>query len=252
MMKCGLALPCVHSVLAMTHRSRVPLLPVGQVSSLNRPPPCGGLVLLPLLSQFSLELAVTRAFKASPKMKSTPFKPHHSISASPAKPSRPAEQSAWASVRHDPRDLLGRAGKASMFRRPQLRRQQMPAAEDVQRHIAVAIVIAVKERRLRVYPPAQDPAAGHRGRSRSRSRAQFRTPAAHPKVSTACSTCAGGRRSMKRPANRSTIPIARSVGCNSSAPTDVTLRRQIQPKTNVSRTAKSTALGYTLSASGRS
>ena len=45
----------------------------------------------------------------------------------------------------DPRDLLDRAGAAIDVRRPQLGRQQMPAAEHIQRQVAVAIVVAVEE-----------------------------------------------------------------------------------------------------------
>ena len=48
-------------------------------------------------------------------------------------------------LRDDPRDLLLRARAAVDVRRPELGRQQMPAAEHIERQVAVAIVIAVKE-----------------------------------------------------------------------------------------------------------
>ena len=45
----------------------------------------------------------------------------------------------------DARDLLDRPGAAVDVRRPELGRQQMPAAEHVERQIAVAVVVAVEE-----------------------------------------------------------------------------------------------------------
>jgi hypothetical protein len=50
-----------------------------------------------------------------------------------------------ADLRHDPRDLLLGTGRAVDVRAPQLRRQQVTTAEDVERQIAVAIVVAVEE-----------------------------------------------------------------------------------------------------------
>ena len=52
---------------------------------------------------------------------------------------------ARADLRHDAGDLLHRTGGAIDIRRPQLRGEQMPATEHVQRQIAVAIVIAMEE-----------------------------------------------------------------------------------------------------------
>ena len=52
---------------------------------------------------------------------------------------------AAADAADDPRDLLHRAGRAVDVRAPQLRRQQVTAAEDVERQVAVAVVIAVEE-----------------------------------------------------------------------------------------------------------
>ena len=52
---------------------------------------------------------------------------------------------ARADLADDPLDLLDRAGGAVDIGAPQLGRQQMPAAEDVERQVAVAVVIAVEE-----------------------------------------------------------------------------------------------------------
>ena len=53
-------------------------------------------------------------------------------------PSRP-------DLRDDPRDVFDRARAAVDVRRPELGRQQMPAAEHIERQVAVAVIIAVKE-----------------------------------------------------------------------------------------------------------
>ena len=50
-----------------------------------------------------------------------------------------------ADLADDARDLLDRAGRGVDVRAPQLGRQQMAAAEDVERQVAVAVVIAVEE-----------------------------------------------------------------------------------------------------------
>ena len=47
--------------------------------------------------------------------------------------------------RDDARDLLDRPGASVDVRRPELGRQQMPAAEHVERQVAVAVVVAVEE-----------------------------------------------------------------------------------------------------------
>ena len=52
---------------------------------------------------------------------------------------------ARADLGDDPRHLLDRAGRGVDVGAAQLGRQQMPAAEDVERQIAVAVVIAVEE-----------------------------------------------------------------------------------------------------------
>ena len=52
---------------------------------------------------------------------------------------------AAADLRHDPRDFLDRPGRAIDVRAAQLGRQQVPAAEDVERQVAVAVIIAMEE-----------------------------------------------------------------------------------------------------------
>jgi hypothetical protein len=48
-------------------------------------------------------------------------------------------------LRDDPRDLLDRSGASVDVRGPEPGRQQMPAAEHVERQVAIAIVVAVEE-----------------------------------------------------------------------------------------------------------
>ena len=94
--------------------------------------------------------ATSRSLRASPSTKCTPFASHQPIRVSRQKP-----QSARRMI-----VVLGQRARicctmratsstlpaaASMFGRPQLRRQQMPPAEHKQRQIAVAVVIAVEE-----------------------------------------------------------------------------------------------------------
>ena len=50
-----------------------------------------------------------------------------------------------AHLGNDPGHLFDRASRGIDIRAPQLGRQQMPAAEDVQRQVAVAVVVAVEE-----------------------------------------------------------------------------------------------------------
>ena len=57
---------------------------------------------------------------------------------------------ARADLADDPGDLLDGPGRGVDVRAPQLRRQQMPAAEDVERQVAVAVVVAVEEPSLLV------------------------------------------------------------------------------------------------------
>ncbi len=84
------------------------------------------------------------------RRKSTRLASHHAISSSRQKPlsarsrmrTRGQRARIWPTMRVD---LLDRAGGGIDVGAPQLRRQQMAAAEDVQRQIAVAVVVAVEE-----------------------------------------------------------------------------------------------------------
>src|SRR5215216_2699189 len=150
-MKRGFASLRVHSALAITRRSRLQLLRVDQVSSLNRR---AGWPVVRLSSRAITSSApiarLRRTFLASPKMKSTLLASHQVISASRAKP-----ESARTIMR-----AIGQLSRicatiraisstapaaASMLAGRSLVASQITAAEDVQRQIAVAIVIAVEE-----------------------------------------------------------------------------------------------------------
>ncbi len=52
---------------------------------------------------------------------------------------------AFPDLRDDKGDLLLGAGRGVDVRGPKFRQQQVPAAEDIKRQIAIAFVIAVKE-----------------------------------------------------------------------------------------------------------
>src|SRR5215216_6123833 len=149
-MKRGFASLRVHSALAITRRSRLQLLRVDQVSSLNRR---AGWPVVRLSSRAITSSApiarLRRTFLASPKMKSTLLASHQVISASRAKP-----ESARTIMR-----AIGQLSRicatiraisstapaaASMLAGRSLAASRW-ATEDVQRQIAVAIVIAVEE-----------------------------------------------------------------------------------------------------------
>ena len=87
---------------------------------------------------------------ARPNRKSTPLFSHHAISASRAKPESARSRMrtrgpALADAGDDPRHLLDAAGAGIDVGRAQFGRQQMPAAEHVERQITVVVVIAVEE-----------------------------------------------------------------------------------------------------------
>src|SRR4028119_1510110 len=89
-----------------------------------------------------------RALRARPKTKSTRFCSHQSMSASRAKPEsarsfhpRPARPD----LMHDARNFLDRPGTRIDVGAAQFRREQVPAAEDIERQGAVAIIVAVEE-----------------------------------------------------------------------------------------------------------
>ena len=96
-----------------------------------------------------------RGLRARPKTKSTRFASHQAISASRAKPlsarSRMRTRGQRARIRRDDaRDLLHGAGRGVDVGAAELGRQQVPAAEDVERQVAVGVVVAVEEAALLV------------------------------------------------------------------------------------------------------
>jgi hypothetical protein len=75
---------------------------------------------------------------------------HQPIRASRAKPRIGAQHNAHrgpagADLADEAGRLLDRAGGCVDVGAPQLRRQQMPAAENIQRQVTITVVIAVKE-----------------------------------------------------------------------------------------------------------
>ena len=79
-----------------------------------------------------------------------PVRSHQTISASRAKPESARNRirtlrPAGPDLGDDPRDLFNRPGAGIDVGAPQLGGQEMPAAEDVKRQIAVAVVVAVEE-----------------------------------------------------------------------------------------------------------
>src|SRR3954449_7211581 len=94
--------------------------------------------------------STSRVLRARPNRKSTALASHHAISASRAKPGIGAQQDAHpgpalADAGDDPSHRLDAAGAAIDVGRTQFARQQVPAAEYVERQIAVIVVVAVKE-----------------------------------------------------------------------------------------------------------
>ena len=93
-----------------------------------------------------------RALRARPKTKSTRCASHQAISASRAKPlsarSNPNPGPAGADLPDNARDLLKGAGRGVDVGAAQPGRQQVPAAEDVERQVAVGVVVAVEEAAL--------------------------------------------------------------------------------------------------------
>src|ERR1700730_2168683 len=159
--KRGLALPSVHSALATTRRSWLQLSRVRQAKSLKRR---AGLPVFWLCSAAwasSLLISSTkRRFLARPNRKSTPLVSHQVISPSRAKPESARSRMRtlgqrrriWATIRAtsatlpwalQPTGLTRGAGID--VRRAQFARQQMPAAEHIERQIAVVVVIAVEK-----------------------------------------------------------------------------------------------------------
>src|SRR6516164_8165305 len=89
----------------------------------------------------------SRALPARPNTKSTRLASHHAISFSRAKPLSPRSRMrvrppAPADQCHDAGDLLHRARRGVGVRTAELGRQQVPAAEHIERQIAVAVIVA--------------------------------------------------------------------------------------------------------------
>ena len=171
--KRGLASPCVCSALPTTRRATAPAVerPIAEV----------------------LEAPRRLAGRAGSRLRPRPVRPRSPPPAARCGPGRTGNRRRWprttpsaprgqsrsrraagcapgparADLRRRCAPLLDRAGRAVDVGAPQLRRQQMPAAEDVQRQVAVAVVVAVEE------PPflvaVQRDRRWHRDRARSRA-----------------------------------------------------------------------------------
>src|SRR3984893_3393309 len=145
--KRGLASPLVHSALAITRRSLLQLARVRRAKSLKRR---SGLPVLWLSSAAVASSApnppTNRRLRARPNRKSTPLFSHQVISPSRAKPASARSRIRTAStVGDDPAHLFDAAGTRVDVGRAQFGRQQMPAAEHIERQIAIIVVIAMKE-----------------------------------------------------------------------------------------------------------
>ena len=150
-MKRGFALSCVHSALAMTRRSRLQLLRVDQLNSLNRR---AGLPLV-LLSFFGLdELRRNRPRQtlvlrqAEDVVDTVCFAPRHHSLAGKARIGSQQDthvRPGLANLPDNAGDFLHRTGRGVDVRAAQLGCQQLIAAEHIKRQIAVAIVVAVEE-----------------------------------------------------------------------------------------------------------
>ena len=150
-MKRGLAPPFVNSAFPMTRRSADQLLRVRYREVGEHPRRLAGPLRL-ARGGFHLRRdlrAVSRSLPAIPSTYCTPFSSHqaHQVVAAEAAVGADHDRGPrpmLADVADDAGDLLRRAVGGIIGRRSKLRRQQMPAAEDVQRQIAVAIVVAVE------------------------------------------------------------------------------------------------------------
>src|SRR5262249_4796876 len=137
----------VHSALAMTRRGRLQLSRVAHWNSLKRRAAWPLLLLSTSAAASSVAISPTRRrFLARPNRKSTPLRSHHRISASRANPESPRSTMPTSGQRaRICATMRDRAGRGVDVGRPLFGRQEMRATKDVQRQIAVAVVIAVKE-----------------------------------------------------------------------------------------------------------
>ena len=172
-MKRGLALPLVHSALATTRRGRLQLSRVDQSKSLKQRAGLSAARLLGAgLDQLALDLCDEPpvAGESEDVFDAVFLAPAHQVVAAEAGvgPEHDAHAGpAGADLRDDALDLLDARRRGVDVGAPELGGEQMPAAEDVQRQVAVAVVVAVEEAALLV--AMQRDRRWHRGRARSAS-----------------------------------------------------------------------------------
>ena len=150
-MKRGLASPWVHSALPITRRSQSQRSSVRHVKSRNRR---AGFPVAVLSGLGGREFGpdpgdqARVAGEAEDVINPVGFVPDHQGIAAEAgirAEQNPHARPATADLTDDPCDLLDGTCGCVDVRSPQLGRQQVPAAEDVERQMAEAVVIAVEE-----------------------------------------------------------------------------------------------------------
>jgi hypothetical protein len=136
--------------LAITRRWQLQLSRVDQENSLKRRAGAAGFAFLLCLREFGCDLADQTLVLRQAKQKIHPIglAPAHQRLA--GEPRIGAQHNAHvgpsrADLPDEARRLFDRAGRRVEIGAPQLGRQQMPAAENVQRQVAIAVVVAVKE-----------------------------------------------------------------------------------------------------------
>ena len=149
--KRGLASPWVHSALATTRRWRLQLSRVepGEVPEAARRL-TGPAAQLGRLGEFAFDLADQPAVARQPEQEvdAPAFAPRHQSVAGKAAIGTQQDAHlgpAAADLGDKPRHLLDRPGRAVDVGRAQFGRQQMPPTEDIERQVAVIVVIAVEE-----------------------------------------------------------------------------------------------------------
>jgi hypothetical protein len=143
--------PGIHSALATTRRRRLQLSCVVQRKSAKRRagrPVASAYVLGPGERDVDVLDQPGIARQAEQEVDAVLLAPGHqrlpreaAVAAQHDAHPRPA----GADLADDARYLLDRAGRGVDVRAPELRRQQVAAAEDVERQVAVAVVVAMKE-----------------------------------------------------------------------------------------------------------
>src|SRR3954469_10283884 len=150
-MKRGLASPSVHSALPMTRRMRLHLSKVDQRKSLKRRAGLPVLSASARAAALSVSISARRGGvggQAEDVVHAVGFAPRHQRLAAEAAVG--AQQNAHprpagADLADDARHFLHRSGRAVDVGAAQLGRPQVPTAEDVERQVAVAVVIAMEE-----------------------------------------------------------------------------------------------------------